>query len=318
MNPMKTGMTSWLASLLAALTLVSTAFGESASHHKQVLFFSKASSWEQKIVHRIGDQLSFLETAVQRLGKESDIEFTFSKDGGIFRPENIAGFDAFFFFTSGDMTAQARNGRGDNYPLMTLDGKKTFLDAIRNGKGFIGSNTAVYTFTDPVSPGETRNETNTSRYTRMIGAGYIGHNEVQVGRFSHVDRGFPGRERVPADYQPVDQWYAFKTFMPDLHVIMAADSARLMGNLYERSNYPIAWPRLEGKGRVFYTAMGHTTAIWKDPVFRQMILGGVNWVTGLVEADVRPNLPEATPHANEIPEAAPTAASSNPSKLKSN
>ena len=59
------------------------------------------------------------------------------------------------------------------------------------------------------------------RYTRMIGAGYMGHNEVQKGYFTWLDRKFPGMEEVPADYCPVDQWYAFNRLIPDMHVIMA-------------------------------------------------------------------------------------------------
>ncbi|MDZ4800902.1 MAG: ThuA domain-containing protein [Bryobacteraceae bacterium] len=268
---------------------------------KRVLFFSKASSWEQSIVHRDGDQLSFIEKLVQKMGQDHHIEFTFSKDGRIFTPENIAKFDAFFFFTSGDMTFEERNGRGDNYPLMTLEGKKAFLDAIRAGKGFIGCNTANYTFIDPVSPGEKKDPENMWRYTRMIGSGYMGHNEVQKGYFSYLDRKFPGMEHVPESYTPVDQWYAFNRLAPDIHVVMALESGKLTGNLYERPDYPVAWARMEEKGRVFYTTMGHTKEIWADPMFQQMLLGGIRWATGLVDADVTANIAAVTPRYNDIP-----------------
>jgi type 1 glutamine amidotransferase len=289
-------------SFLASMSLA--AFGDNPPGAKHVLFFSKASSWEQKIVHRDGNQLSYLEKAVQKLGADNHIEFTFSKDGTLFTAENIARFDAFFFFTSGDMTFEERTGRGDNYPLMTLEGKKAFLDAIENGKGFIGCNTAVYTFIEPTSPGEKKDAASAGRYTRMIGGGYIGHNEVQKGYFSHLDLKFPGMEKLPADYCPVDQWYAFKNLDPDLHVIMALDSAKLTGNLYERPDYPIAWARMEGKGRVFYTTMGHAAEIWQDPAFLQMLLGGIRWATRMVDADVTPDIATVTPHANEIPNGA--------------
>ena len=85
---------------------------------------------------------------------------------------------------------------------MTLEGKKAFLDAIQNGMGFIGCNTANYTFPDALSPGEKNNPETAWRYTRMIGAGYMGHNEVQKGHFTYLDRKFPGMEDVPADYCP--------------------------------------------------------------------------------------------------------------------
>jgi uncharacterized protein len=293
-----------LICLTLIVALVVSTRGADTTKPKQVLLFSKAASWEKRIVHRVGNELSYLETAVQKLGRENNIEFTFSKDGTIFTPENIARFDAFLFFTSGDLTTQHRNGRGDNFPLMTLEGKKAFLDAIQNGKGFIGCNTAVYTFIEPLSPGEKDVGTNVHRYTKMIGAGYIGHNEVQGGHFIYKDSKFPGMESVPPDYRPLDQWYSYRDFMPDLHVILAIDSARLTGNLYGRPNYPIVWARMEGKGRVFYTTMGHTSQIWKDPAFLQMLLGGIRWATGMVEADITPNISEITPQANEIPEGA--------------
>jgi type 1 glutamine amidotransferase len=293
--------------LLPLLFLASTllhALGDPAGHVKKVLFYSKAASWEQKIIHRDGDQLSYLEKVLQKLGEENQIEFTFTKDGTVFTPENLAKFDAFFFFTSGDMTSEGRNGRGDNYPLMTLEGKKAFLDAISNGKGFIGCNTANYTFIEPVSPGEKNNQTNAWRYTRMIGSGYMGHNDIQKGYFSYLDHKFPGMDQVPDDYSPVDQWYAFNRLMPDIHVVMALDAGKLKGNLYERPSYPIAWTRMEGKGRVFYTTMGHSAEIWKDPIFLRMLLGGIRWSTGLVDADVTPDIATATPHASDIPQGA--------------
>jgi hypothetical protein len=289
--------------IFGALTL-RPATGADPGTTKHVLFFSKAAVWEKKIVHREGDRLSYIEQVLAQLGKAHGIDFTFSKDGGVFTAENLAHYDALMFFTSGDLTFQPRNGRGDNFPLMSLEGKKTFLDAIENGMGFIGCNTAVYTFIERLSPGERADPANERRYTRMIGAGYIGHNEVQAGSFSHLDRRFPGMEAVPRDYRPVDQWYGFSRFMPDLHVIMALHARDLAGNLYERPDYPVAWAHLAGKGRVFYTTMGHTAEMWKDATFQQMLFGGVRWATKLVDADVTPDIATVTPQANEIPERA--------------
>jgi type 1 glutamine amidotransferase len=293
----------FLAAALCSFAVV-CAGQDKSSGVKHVLFFSKAADWEQKILHRDGDQLSYVEKAVQKLGEDNHIDITFSKDGTIFTPENIAKFDGFFFFTSGDLTFEKRTGKGDNYPLMTLEGKKAFLDAIQNGKGFIGCNEAMYTFIQPLSPGEENTPANVHRYTKMIGGGYIGHNEVQAGHFSYLDRKFPGMENLPADYQPVDQWYAFRDIMPDLHVIMALDSGKLTGNLYGRPNYPIVWARMEGKGRVYYTTMGHAPEIWKDPRFLQMLLGAIRWITGMVDADITPDMATLTPQANEIPQGA--------------
>ncbi|MES2307596.1 MAG: ThuA domain-containing protein [Verrucomicrobiota bacterium] len=271
---------------------------------KQVLVFSKAASWEQSIIHRDGNKLSYIEMELQKLGEANGINFTFTKDGTFFTSENIAKFDAFFFFTSGDMTSQKRYGRGDNFPLMTLEGKKAFLDSVRNGKGFIACNTGTHSFMDSVSPGEPKDEEHLSRYTKMLGAFCMGHNDVQEGHFTYMDKKFPGMERVPDSYTPFDQWYTFKQISPDLHVILALDSPKLHGNLYGRPSYPVAWARMEGKGRVYCTSMGHDPKIWKDPTFLQMLLGGIQWADGTLNADIPPDVTRITPQANEIPPSA--------------
>lgn len=49
-------------------------------------------------------------------------------------------------------------------------------------------------------------------------------------------------------------------------------------------DYPQAWTRTFGKGRSFYTALGHRDDIWSnDPVFRAHVLGGIRWAIGLEE-----------------------------------
>ena len=101
-------MKTVLPTVLWILVLVEFALGGTTSRPPQVLFFSKAASWEQKIVHRDGPGLSYLEKAVEKLGREHGIAFTFSKDGTLFTAENLARFDALMFFTSGDLTFQAR------------------------------------------------------------------------------------------------------------------------------------------------------------------------------------------------------------------
>ena len=50
--------------------------------------------------------------------------------------------------------------------------------------------------------------------------------------------------------------------------------------------------------------MGHTAEIWQDPVFLKMLLGGIRWATGRVDADIRPDIDQVTPQASEIPQRA--------------
>jgi type 1 glutamine amidotransferase len=56
---------------------------------------------------------------------------------------------------------------------------------------------------------------------------------------------------------------------------------------------------MQGKGRVFYTSMGHEQ-IWLNPTFRQVLLGGIAWAFREVNADVTPNFLQVTPDANTL------------------
>lgn len=285
--------------LLAAIILCSAS---GADAPKRILVFSKSADYEHAIVYRNTAWPGFLEKELLKLGEENKVDFIFSKDGTIFTPENVTKYDAFLFYTSGDLTNQPRNGRGDNYPLMTPEGKNTLLQAIRNGKGFIGVHSAVATF--PRSSKDSETSSKVDPYHKMLGAESIGHDSQQNGVLIQVDRKFPGMVDVPVGFSPWDEWHAMKNFAPDLHVILALDCAKMTGNVYQRSNFPVAWARREVKGRVFFTAMGHNEEIWKNPAFRKMLLGGIRWASGELEADITPNLDKVVPQANEIPASA--------------
>ena len=226
----------------------------------------------------------------------------------MFTPENIAKYDAFFFYTTGDLTESG----ADHSPPMSKEGKSAFLEAIRNGKGFIGAHSATDTFHSPgnkefgparlVQDGE-----NADPYIKMIGAEFIMHGSQQLARQICVDTNFPGLSGFPEDFGPLEEWYTFKDFSPALHVLLVQDTSTMDkssgGNkaFYSRPNFPSTWAQLYGKGRVFYTSMGHRADIWANPVFQKVLIGGINWAVGNVQADVTPNIDKVTPEANVLP-----------------
>jgi hypothetical protein len=60
------------------------------------------------------------------------------------------------------------------------------------------------------------------------------------------------------------------------------------GARQDRDN-ALAWTREYGKGRVFYTALGHRDELWKDERFRKHVLGGLRYVLRLEDADATPS-----------------------------
>ncbi len=274
---------------------------------RKVLFFSKSSNFEHAVIKRRDGQPSFVEKILAELGPKQGIEFTFSKDGSLFTPEYLAQFDAYIFYTSGDLLAAGKDGN----PPMTAAGKAALLDAIKNGKGFVGTHSATDTF----HTGETT-ETDTNRprtwryrnvgdqadpYVRMIGAEFIIHSVQQTSKMAVADPKFPGLAKCAPSFEVMDEWYSLTDFSKDLHVLLVQETAGMTGLPYQRPPYPATWARQHGQGRVFYTSMGHLENIWTNPVFQEILFGGLAWATGKVEADVTPNIQKVTPHCWQLP-----------------
>jgi uncharacterized protein len=45
-------------------------------------------------------------------------------------------------------------------------------------------------------------------------------------------------------------------------------------------DFALAWTKSVGKGRMFYTALGHEPAVWQDERFQQHLVGGIKWAMG--------------------------------------
>jgi type 1 glutamine amidotransferase len=273
-----------------------------AAEPKRILFFTKSSGFEHSPIKRTNGELSYAERILTELGRKHDFAVTCTKDGGVFTPENIAGYDAFFFYTTGDLTTPGT----DSQPPMSKAAKAAFLEAIHNGKGFIGTHSASDTFhTEPDSKEEGTRYQNygekSDPYILMLGGEFIKHGPQQNAKMRVADPKFPGFETVGSDFELMEEWYSLKEFASNLHVILVQETAGMKGPEYQRGPYPATWARMYGKGRVFFTSMGHREDVWTNPKFQTMLLGGIGWALGTKDADVTPNLEAAAPKHGEFP-----------------
>jgi type 1 glutamine amidotransferase len=293
---------------VAALGLAvcpSVSHAASGGRKRKILFFSKSSGFEHSVIHRPVGQLSFAEKLLQEWGPEQNLDFTFSKDGSLFNRQYLDQFDAYFFVTTGNLTTAGT----DKNPPMSEEGKKAFLEAIHRGKGFIGSHCASDTFHSPnYDHPETRYKddppSQVDPYIGMLGGEFIIHGDQQQSRMIPADRGFPGMEGFPDDFRPLEEWYSLKNLAANLHVILVQDTQGMKGNMYQRPPYPAAWARSYGSGRVFYTNMGHREDVWTNPVFKNLVVGGIHWASGAVRARIQSNLQQVAPGASQNPPAA--------------
>jgi type 1 glutamine amidotransferase len=287
--------------LLTAATLFS-------SEPRKILFFSKSSGFEHPVISWKSGQPSFAEKVLLDLGKSNGWEFTFSKDGSKFSKEYLSEFDAVFFYTTGDLCTPGT----DKQPPMTPEGKQALIDYVRSGKGFIGTHSASDTFHtgNESKKGPDRYVNHGSKadpYVLMLGGEFIKHDAQQVATNTVIDPKFPGFADLGTNFAFLEEWYSLKDFAPDDHVLTVIDAPRMKGNDYNRPPYPNTWARMDGKGRVWYTAMGHREDVWTNPVFQKILRGGIKWALGDFPAEVPPNIKEAAPGAyTNPPYVAPT------------
>jgi type 1 glutamine amidotransferase len=260
---------------------------------KKVLFFTKSSGFQHSVITRRDGALSHAEKILTDVGKAKGFEVVCSKDGTLFDPDKIGQWDAFVFETTGDLTKPSPHKDG---PPMSADGLKALLDAIDSGKGFVGIHCATDTF------GNHRGMGGDDPYIKMIGGHFGGHGAQQVAKLVVNDPSFPGAKEFASDTFSInDEWYNNIYLADDMHVIYSHVTEGMKGPDYERPNFPQTWARKQGKGRVFYTSMGHREDVWANPSFQALVLGGLAWATGKVDADVTPNVQSATPGYKEIP-----------------
>jgi type 1 glutamine amidotransferase len=291
--------------ILFALALVSLdgpVFAAEAEAGKNILFFSKSSGFEHGVISWKDGRPSFAEKVLEQIGATNGWTFTFSKDGSKFSKDYLEQFDAVFFYTTGNLLIPGT----DKNPPMSNAGKQALFDYVRAGHGFIGTHAASDTFhtgnEDKKGPDRYVNHgSEADPYVRFLGGEFIKHGLQQVATNTVIDPKFPGFAGLPAKFAFMEEWYSLKDFTPDIHVLTVIDAPAMKGIEYQRPAYPTSWARREGEGRVWFTAMGHREDVWTNPLFQQVLIGGIQWSLGEAKADVPPNLKQAAPGAMTNP-----------------
>lgn len=292
---------SWAKVVLAlALGLGAAAPRAEAGRRPRVLFFTKSSGYEHSVIKVKDGEPSHAEKILKALGERNGFDVVHSKDGGVFTPVKVAGYDALVFYTTGDLTQPGH----DRQPPLPPGGKQLILDAVKQGKGFVGVHAATDTFLSGPDPFQA-NGADTDPFIVMLGGEFIKHGDEHSAKVRCSDPKFPGFAPVQDGFDLLEEWYSLKNLGKDLHVILWLATWSLpntgKNSVYRRPPYPIAWSRMHGKGRVFYTALGHREDVWTNPAFQSMLTGGIRWATGLDGGSVKPNIASVTPGFADMP-----------------
>ena len=114
-------------------------------------------------------------------------------------------------------------------------------------------------------------------YARLIGGRFTRHPEgTPKGHVTVVAPADPVVQGLPRSVERTDEWYYFEDYDPVSKVLVTLDPSSI-GEQDTNPN-PVAWTRQINEGRVFYTAMGHTTESYSEPFFLRHVGQGLDWV----------------------------------------
>src|SRR4051794_24188303 len=200
-------------------------------------------------------------STLQSLGTRSGaFEVICSEDLSLISADGLRDFDVLYFFTSGELELSDRQ-------------KADMLAFVRDGKGFGGVHSATDTlYTWP-------------EYGDLIGAYFNGHPWYQDVGIRVEDAENPIVKDLAPSFRITDEIYQFREFSRDnVHVLLSLDTGSVDLTAPEVArpdgDFPLAWFREYGLGRVFYTALGHSTDTWLDERFQGMLANALVWLGG--------------------------------------
>jgi type 1 glutamine amidotransferase len=213
------------------------------------------------VTHTTGfrhDSIAAAESALRAVGTESGLfmpEFARTADDvrNLLAPPALASVDGVFF----------ANTTGN----LGIPDLAAFLAWIAAGKAFLGAHSASDTYHD--SP----------EYLAMIGGEFDTHGAVVEAEIRVNDAGNPAVAHLAPRFRMTDEWYRFKSRGAGLNVLLSFDRVPTdgVGTPGAAADLPLAWQKMHGSGRVFYTALGHRSEVWEDPRFRTHLREAIRW-----------------------------------------
>lgn len=274
------------AALLGGPLVLSAA--ETGRPRRKLLFFSRSVLFEHSVVHREGNSLSFGEKQFIELVKPLGCDVECTKDGSVF-DKDLDAYAAVVSYSCGRPADLMKAQSKDQSAPLTERGWKNLDRAVRAGKPFVAIHPGLWLLPE------------------ALGADCLGHGTQQPGKMIVTAPRFPGAQGLGESFTLTEEWFSLVKFAQDLHVILVQDCAGMdvksaaNRRCYDRPPFPATWARMHGKGRAFYTSLGHREDVWTSRPFQQILVGGLSWALGDVTADITPNLGQVAPRANEYP-----------------
>jgi type 1 glutamine amidotransferase len=129
-------------------------------------------------------------------------------------------------------------------------------------------------------------------FGELIGARFDQHPIVGAGTIVNEDPDFPATRHFPAAFAFDDEFYQPKDLSREkVDVLLRLDLSNVAPNpaLHLNGDYPLAWAKTYGKGRVFFGSFAHASETWDIRNVQQMYFEAIRWTLGLTDAELKPH-----------------------------
>jgi type 1 glutamine amidotransferase len=180
---------------------------------------------------------------------------------------SLANVDAIFFMGHREVPIDAAQ-------------KEELLQFVREGRGFVAAHVALTAFDSWPA------------FLDLIGARFDQHPIVGPGTIVNENPAFPATRHFPSSFAFNDEYYQPKNHSREkIDVLLRLDLSKVPPNpsLHLNGDYPLAWAKLYGKGRVFYSSLGHASSVWDIRDVQQMYFEAIRWALGMTEGEPKPH-----------------------------
>ena len=198
------------------------------------------------------DSIPAAREVMTSIGSANGFTVTATEEVSAFTAANLGNFDVVMFAnTSGELP-------------FSVDQQSALIAFVNGGKGFIGTHSAtdtLYGWAD---------------YGRLVGAYFNEHPWTQPGRVI-VDEPSHPAVGVRDAFTLEEEFYTFRDNPRGrVQVLMRLDGPSVGAS----GDFPLVWVQPFGTGRVYYNALGHFPATWRDARFQSQMVAAIKWVAG--------------------------------------
>jgi uncharacterized protein len=235
-----------------------------SSNQPAVLLFSKTTGY------RHSGSIDASKPIIAELAKKNNWFLYETEEGGVFNAAQLAKFSTVIF----------NNSTGE---VINDEQKRALEQYVKNGGSLIGIH------------GSGDNSHHWDWYVKNLLGAEFSHHPLNP-QFQKTDVLLDNQAdsvltaEIPQKWTHTDEWYVFfeNPRKKDFNILYTinGESIKPSGNvpiLASAKNFgmgkdhPVAWCKHIGKGKTFYTSMGHDESVWKNQNFVKLIENAMKW-----------------------------------------